>query len=69
MNRKSTASIGAFHPILFFVVIYSISLFLSFFVCRSVYYGINGQSATVKAEAAKKEFQLSTAGLTASVYK
>jgi hypothetical protein len=69
MNRKSTSSIGAFHPILFFVVIYSISLFLSFFVCRSVYYGINGQSAIVKAEAAKKEFQLASSGLTASVYK
>ena len=69
MNRKSTSSIGAFHPILFFVVIYSVSLFLSFFVCRSVYYGINGDSGIVKAEEAKKEFQLASSGLTAAVYK
>ncbi|MEO6069405.1 MAG: hypothetical protein ABIN57_10950 [Chitinophagaceae bacterium] len=69
MNRKSTSSIGAFHPILFFVVIYGISLFLSFFVCRSVYYGINGEQSTVKVENAKKEFQLASAGFTASVFK
>jgi flagellar biosynthesis protein FliP len=41
MSRKTTSSVGAFHPILFFVVIYGISLFLAFFVCSSVYYSIN----------------------------
>jgi len=32
---------GALHPILFFLVIYGISLFLAIFVCRTVYYSIN----------------------------
>lgn len=41
MSRKSTSSVGALHPILFFVVIYGISLFLAFFVCSTVYYNIN----------------------------
>jgi flagellar biosynthesis protein FliP len=33
---------GALHPVLFFLVIYGISLFLAIFVCRTVYYSING---------------------------
>lgn len=39
MRRNST--LGALHPILFFLVIYGISLFLAIFVCRTVYYTIN----------------------------
>jgi len=42
MNRNSASSIGAFHPIIFFFVVYGISLFLAFFVCRAVYYTIYG---------------------------
>lgn len=41
MNRKSTSSIGALHPILFFMFVYGISLFLAIFVCRTVYFSIN----------------------------
>lgn len=41
MRRNSTSSIGALHPIMFFLVIYGISLFLAIFVCRTVYYSIN----------------------------
>lgn len=32
---------GAFHPVLFFVVIYGISLFLALFVCNTVYHSLN----------------------------
>lgn len=39
MRRNST--LGALHPIMFFLVIYGISLFLAIFVCRTVYYTIN----------------------------
>ncbi|MFN2439213.1 MAG: hypothetical protein ABR503_08430 [Chitinophagaceae bacterium] len=42
MNRNSTSSLGAFHPIIFFIVVYGISLFLAFFVCRAVYFTIYG---------------------------
>ena len=41
MRRNSTSAIGALHPILFFLVIYGISLFLAIFICRTVYYSIN----------------------------
>ena len=41
MRRNSTSSIGALHPIMFFLVIYGISLFLAIFVCRTVYYTFN----------------------------
>lgn len=41
MRRNSTSAMGALHPILFFLVIYGISLFLAIFVCRTVYYSIN----------------------------
>jgi hypothetical protein len=41
MNRNSTSSVGALHPILFFAIVYAISLFLAFFVCSTVYYTFN----------------------------
>jgi len=44
MRRNSTSSMGALHPIFFFLVVYGISLFLSIFVCRTVYYSINEES-------------------------
>jgi len=45
MRRNSTSPIGTLHPILFFLVIYGISLFLAIFVCRTVYYSINDENA------------------------
>jgi len=56
MSRKTTSSVGAFHPILFFVVIYGISLFLAFFVCSSVYYSIN-DTDEVSTETASQQQQ------------
>ena len=47
MTRNSTSSLGAFHPIIFFVIVYAISLFLAFFVCSTVYYTFNDDAATV----------------------
>jgi hypothetical protein len=44
MRRNSISPMGALHPVLFFLVIYGISLFLALFVCRTVYYSINGDS-------------------------
>ncbi|HYH15911.1 MAG TPA: hypothetical protein VD794_11850 [Flavisolibacter sp.] len=48
MNRNSTSSMGALHPLFFFMLVYGISLFLAFYVCRTVYYTINGGEATVQ---------------------
>ncbi|MEJ7914489.1 MAG: hypothetical protein WKF70_15135, partial [Chitinophagaceae bacterium] len=45
---NSTSSMGALHPILFFFLVYGISLFLALFVCRTVYYNLNGEEAVVE---------------------
>lgn len=54
MRRNSTSAMGALHPVLFFLVIYGISLFLAIFICRTVYYSINGdelaKSKTIQTE-------------------
>lgn len=42
MRRNSTSAMGAFHPVLFFMFVYGISLFLAIFVCRTVYYSVSG---------------------------
>jgi hypothetical protein len=36
---------GAIHPILFFMLVYGISLFMAFFVCRTVYYSLNNEAS------------------------
>lgn len=45
MTTRSRAAVGALHPLLFFVLVYGISLLMALFVCRSVYYGINADAA------------------------
>lgn len=56
MSRKNS-SVGAFHPVLFFVVIYGISLFLAFFVCSSVYYSINDKDE-ISNQTASQQYEL-----------
>ena len=58
MSRRKTSSVGAFHPILFFVVIYGISLFLAFFVCSSVYYSINDKDEVSNQTASHQQYEL-----------
>lgn len=47
MSRRSTSSIGALHPVLFFIFIYGISLVLAIFVCRTVYYSIHSEESEI----------------------
>ena len=61
MSRKTNSSVGAFHPILFFVVIYGISLFLAFFVCSSVYYSINDKKDETNQTASSQQYELDNA--------
>lgn len=61
MSRKTTSSVGAFHPVLFFVVIYGISLFLAFFVCSSIYYTINEDDELRTEMASKPAYELDRA--------
>ena len=64
MSRKTNSSVGAFHPILFFVVIYGISLFLAFFVCSSVYYSIHDKDE-VGTQTASQQYELDNTTATA----
>jgi hypothetical protein len=57
MRRNSTSAIGAFHPILFFTLVYGISLFLAIFVCRTVYYSLNDMPVK---ETTSKQAQFTT---------
>lgn len=52
MKQNSTSSLGALHPILFFMMVYGISLFLALAVCRTVYYNINGEELSSSKEPA-----------------
>lgn len=51
MRRNSTSSVGAMHPVLFFLLIYGIALFLALFVCRTIYYSINEETTSVETVA------------------
>ena len=51
MNRNSSSAMGALHPILFFVIVYAVSLFLAFFVCHTVYYAVHDSDAVNESTA------------------
>jgi len=61
MRRNSTSSIGALHPVLFFIFIYGISLFLAIFVCRTVYYSVNDEIAVNEQHTKNTPFEANTA--------
>lgn len=67
MRKNSTTSLGALHPILFFMFVYGISLFLAIFVCRTVYFSINHDVAeNSKTELkANLNYTVTTASITA----
>ncbi len=46
MKTKSINSVGALHPILFFAVMYVVVLFLSIFICSSLFYSLNNNSSS-----------------------
>lgn len=41
MKANKLTSVGALHPILFFAVMYVVVLFLSIFICSSLFYSLN----------------------------
>ena len=51
MKASRFNSVGALHPILFFAVMYVVVLFLSIFICSSLFYSL--QSNSDEAVAAK----------------
>lgn len=49
--RSKSNSFGALHPILFFVVMYVVVLFMSIFICSSLFYSFNEGSSSSEASA------------------
>ena len=65
MRRNSTSSVGALHPVLFFLFIYGISLILAIFVCRTVYYSMNKDVATATETKSELGYSNTAASFTA----
>jgi hypothetical protein len=69
MKAKRINSVGALHPILFFAVMYVVVLFLSIFICSSLFYSLNSSTedaVTNTTETAKQSafpVQVSTAAV------
>ena len=71
MKRNVHSAFGAMHPAFFFVVLYSIALFLALFVCRTVYYSINSNDAITVQKVASPSLNNAANNpnvLTAAVY-
>lgn len=54
MRRNSTSTIGALHPIMFFLLVYGISVCMALLVCRTVYIAINGNPDDIAQEEINK---------------
>lgn len=69
MKATKVTSVGALHPILFFAVMYVVVLFLSIFICSSLFYSLNTTSediVTTNSQPAKQAafpVQVSTAAV------
>lgn len=50
MKTKNFTPMGALHPILFFAGVYIVALFFSIFICSSLFYSCNTNSAKVAKE-------------------
>lgn len=62
MKSKSYTAMGALHPILFFAVMYVVVLFLSIFICSSIFNSLNGTEASLDLER-KQEMTARKSGL------
>lgn len=51
---------GALHPVLFFAVMYVVVLFLSIFICSSIFYSVNGSDASADLSDKKQSEQMAS---------
>ena len=56
MRLKTSTTLGALHPILFFAGVYVVVLLFSIFICSTIFYSCN----VSKTEVAKKPEQKTT---------
>lgn len=58
MSKNHHRAVGAMHPILFFIVVYGIALFMAFFVCHVVYNNLHPEEMAAAAEKQPKDYVL-----------
>jgi len=59
MKNRSLNSVGALHPVLFFAVMYVVVLFLSIFICSSLFYSCNSSANSIAKKTAEPSKQQS----------
>jgi hypothetical protein len=50
MKTKTFTTMGALHPVLFFVGVYVVALFFSIFICSSLFYSCKSKGTKVAKE-------------------
>lgn len=58
--KSRSSSVGALHPILFVAVMYVVVLFLSIFICSSIFYTLNDDSASGASNTSQAAVQKKT---------
>lgn len=56
MSRKSLSPIGGLQPFLFCIGMYFVALFLSIFVCSSIFYAMNPKKSVAKENVADVKY-------------
>jgi hypothetical protein len=59
MKTKTFTTMGALHPVLFFVGVYVVALFFSIFICSSLFYSCKSSSSSRMAKEQKIPLQKS----------
>jgi hypothetical protein len=50
MKTKTLKTVGALHPVLFFVGVYIVALFFSIFICSSLFYSCQSSARMAKEQ-------------------
>ena len=50
MKTKTFKTVGALHPVLFFVGVYAVALFFSIFICSSLFYSCQSNGIKLAKE-------------------
>lgn len=66
MKTRTFTTMGALHPVLFFVVIYFVALLFSIFICSSLFYSCNTRSAKPGQERAAATQKQTVSGVAAA---
>lgn len=68
MKARTFTSMGSLHPILFFAVVYIVSLLASVFICSSLFYSCNASKADITSQQPKvKPVQPAGSGTTVAL--